>query len=58
MISKKTVKSNASSVHPSHAATQACHCSAVGSFHHGTVADAVADMGISPGFFVKPQSAA
>ena len=25
MISRKTVKSNASSVHPSHAATHACH---------------------------------
>ena len=44
MISRKIEKSNASSVQPSHAATQACHCSLVGSFHHGTVVIAVADM--------------
>ena len=36
MISRKIVKSNASSVQPSHAADQASHCSLVGSFHHGT----------------------
>jgi hypothetical protein len=36
MISRKTVKSNASSVHPSHAAMNAYHWSLVGSFHHGT----------------------
>jgi hypothetical protein len=36
MISKNMVKSKASSVHPSHAATQANHCSLVGSFHHAT----------------------
>jgi hypothetical protein len=36
MIRRNMVKSNASSVHPSHAATQASHCSLVGSFHHGT----------------------
>src|SRR6478672_2369815 len=35
MISRKIVKSNASSVQPSHAADQASHCSLVGSFHHG-----------------------
>src|SRR6476646_8627632 len=34
MISRNMVKSKASSVHPSHAATQANHCSLVGSFHH------------------------
>src|SRR5215472_10192586 len=36
MISRKIVKSNASSVQPSHAAHQAIHWSLVGSFHHGT----------------------
>ena len=36
MISRKMVKSNASSVQPSHAAHQAIHWSLVGSFHHGT----------------------
>ena len=35
MISRKIVKSKASRVQPSHAATQASHCSLVGSFHHG-----------------------
>src|SRR6516165_1327407 len=35
MISRKIVKSNESRVQPSHAATQASHCSLVGSFHHG-----------------------
>src|SRR5499426_1509441 len=35
MISKNTVKSNASSVHPSQAAHHAIHWSLVGSFHHG-----------------------
>src|SRR5215813_3162953 len=35
MMSRKMVKSNASSVQPSHAAHQAIHCSLVGSFHHG-----------------------
>src|SRR5208282_228576 len=35
MISRKTVKSKASRVQPSHAAHQAYHCSLVGSFHHG-----------------------
>src|SRR6202795_4441690 len=34
MISRKTVKSNASSVHPSQAAHQAYHWSLVGSLHH------------------------
>ena len=34
MMNTKIVKSNASSVQPSHAATQACHCSLVGSRHH------------------------
>jgi hypothetical protein len=33
---RKMVKSNASSVQPSHAAIQANHWSLVGSFHHGT----------------------
>src|SRR5215475_15552870 len=37
MISKNTVKSNASSVQPSQAAHHAIHWSLVGSFHHGTV---------------------
>src|SRR5215469_7309650 len=32
---RKIVKSKASSVQPSHAPTQASHCSLVGSFHHG-----------------------
>src|SRR5690349_15214315 len=36
MIRRNMVKSKASSVHPSHAATQASHWSLVGSFHHGT----------------------
>src|SRR6478672_4550183 len=35
MSSRKMVKSNASSVQPSHAAIQANHWSLVGSFHHG-----------------------
>jgi hypothetical protein len=49
MISRKIVKSNASRVQPSHAATQASHCSFVGSFHHGTVTSRaiVASMRIS-----------
>ena len=37
MINRKIVKSNASSVQPSQAATQASHWSLVGSFHQGTV---------------------
>src|SRR5215469_15699144 len=40
MISRKTVKSKASRTQPSQAAIQACHCSRVGSFHHGAVAAA------------------
>src|SRR6266478_5449045 len=36
VIVRTTVKSKASSVHPSHAAHQAYHWSLVGSFHHGT----------------------
>src|SRR5712692_542659 len=36
MISRKMVKSKASRVQPSQAATQAFHCSLVGSFHQGT----------------------
>src|SRR5499427_608665 len=35
MISRKIVKSNASSVQPSHAAIHAFHCSLLGSFHQG-----------------------
>src|SRR6516225_8241303 len=35
MISRNTVKSKASNVHPSQAAHQAYHWSLVGSFHHG-----------------------
>src|SRR6516165_9059190 len=35
MISRKIVKSNASSVRPSQAAIQAFHCSLLGSFHQG-----------------------
>src|SRR6201997_963829 len=35
MISRKIVKSNASSVQPSQAATKAFHCSLLGSFHQG-----------------------
>src|SRR6516165_1333544 len=34
MINKKAVKSKASRVQPAQAATQAYHCSLVGSFHH------------------------
>src|SRR6202048_4253077 len=37
MISRKIVKSKASRVQPSHAATQASHWSLVGSFHQGTL---------------------
>src|SRR5580765_4119844 len=37
MISRKTVKSKASSVQPNQAAHQANHWSLVGSFHHGIV---------------------
>src|SRR5437660_2311281 len=37
MIKRNTVKSKASSVHPSQAAHQAYHWSLVGSFHHGMV---------------------
>ena len=36
MISRKTVKSKESRVHPSQAAHHASHWSLVGSFHHGT----------------------
>src|SRR5215469_5686075 len=36
MISRKIVKSKASRVQPSQAATKAYHWSFVGSFHHGT----------------------
>ena len=36
MSSRKIVKSNELSVHPNHAAIQACHWSLVGSFHQGT----------------------
>src|SRR5262245_42919080 len=36
MINRKIVKSKASKVQPSQAATQAYHWSLVGSFHHGT----------------------
>src|ERR1700719_2853803 len=35
MISRKIVKSNASSVHPTQAAIHAFHCSLLGSFHQG-----------------------
>src|ERR1051326_4603518 len=42
MISRKMVKSNASSVQPSHAAHQAIHWSFVGSFHHGTAGSVAA----------------
>ena len=34
---RKIVKTKASRVQPSHAAIQACHCSRVGSLHHGSV---------------------
>src|SRR6516165_7106926 len=40
MIKRKIVKSKESKVQPSQAATQASHWSLVGSFHHGTVAEA------------------
>src|SRR5580704_14070026 len=36
ITNKKIVKSNASSIHPKHAANQANHWSLVGSFHHAT----------------------
>src|SRR6266487_1215787 len=45
MIIRKIVKSKASRVHPSQAATQAYHCSRVGSFHHGIWA--VSDVAIA-----------
>ena len=51
MINRKIVKSNASRVQPSQAATQACHWSLVGSFHHGIglrVSMTVAIAGTSP----------
>src|SRR6516225_1568766 len=46
MISRKIVKSNASSVQPSQAAIQAFHCSLLGSFHQGISEDelSMADM--------------
>ena len=45
MMSRKMVKSKASSVQPSHAATHAIHCSLVGSRHHGAVpGDSVAKL--------------
>src|SRR5215467_8712367 len=43
MISRKMVKSNASSVQPNQAAHQAIHWSLVGSFHHGICASATDD---------------
>src|ERR1700712_637891 len=49
MIRRKTVKSKASSVHPSHAAQNAYHWSLVGSFHHGRVA-----VGLYPDIFEPP----
>src|SRR5580693_2996468 len=49
MISRKTVKSNASRVQPSQAAHQAYHWSLVGSFHHGMVfGDSTAAIAPSP----------
>jgi hypothetical protein len=50
--SRKMVKSKASRVHPSQAATQASHWSLVGSFHHGIgcVFAVAADMKRSPCF--------
>src|SRR5262249_47583151 len=49
MISRKIVKSNASSVQPSQAAIHAFHCSLLGSFHQGISQDelSVADMACS-----------
>src|ERR1700758_1918248 len=49
MISRKIVKSNASSVQPSQAATKAFHCSLLGSFHQGISKEElrVTDMGCS-----------
>src|SRR5215472_6269333 len=48
MISRKIVKSKASRVQPSQAATHASHCSLVGSFHHGIGFAAEIDVMISP----------
>src|SRR5215469_5224384 len=48
MISRKIVKSKASKVQPSQAATHASHCSLVGSFHHGIGFAAEIDVMISP----------
>jgi len=47
MISRNTVKSNASRVQPSQPAHQASHCSLVGSFHQGRsfIAETVVAMG-------------
>jgi hypothetical protein len=45
-MSRNIVKSKASSVQPSQAATHASHWSFVGSFHHGTRSTALADIAI------------
>src|SRR5262245_28950493 len=44
MISRKIVKSNASRVQPSHAATRPSHSSLVGSFHHGMLFPVLTDV--------------
>ena len=48
MSSRKIVKSNESSVHPNHAAIQACHWSLVGSLHQGIVPTDVDMVGYLP----------
>src|SRR5579862_4297640 len=58
MIIRKIVKSNASSVHPSQAATQANHWSLVGSFHHGSgfaaAIDVIISLPVRAGSFFEP----
>src|SRR5437879_6422169 len=59
MISKNTVKSNASSVHPSQAAHHASHWSLVGSLHQGSravSAIAIAHLSFHGGSFAEPCS--
>ena len=54
IIKRKTVKSNASSTQPSHAAEKAYHWSLVGSLHQGTsLLVSMADMALPP-FDVAP----
>ncbi len=57
MINRKTVKSNASSVQPIHAAIQAIHWSLVGSLHHGIAAvSIVTDISALPFSYFEGQA--